>query len=156
MCWKCDHPGSTTEEYLAELRETMLEHGWAVQYVESDRRPFAYTIGLTRYGLPELLVTGVAPRRAVRMLNTHGPQTVRDGRPAPGTRIAHPGTALVEMVQVDHPDAHLIFADAIFGDEVTALQAVWADWRGHWPWSPSFNDGRGTQPVLGVRMGPSM
>jgi hypothetical protein len=30
-----------------------------VQYVGSDRMPFAYTIGLTRYRLPELLVTGV-------------------------------------------------------------------------------------------------
>ena len=28
MCWKCDHPGSTTEQYLAELRQTMLMCGW--------------------------------------------------------------------------------------------------------------------------------
>ncbi|OBI42897.1 DUF4262 domain-containing protein [Mycobacterium sp. E796] len=154
MCWKCDNPGGTTEEYLAELRQTMLETGWAVQYVESDRMPFAYTVGLTRYGLPELLVTGVTPRRAAQMLNTLGRRAVKGERPSPGMRIALPAGALVEMVEVDHPDVYLIFAGAIFGDEVTALQVVWVDSRGHWPWSPSFNNGRGIQPVLGARAAP--
>jgi hypothetical protein len=69
MCWMCDHPGSTIDDYLDELRAKILEHGWAVQYVENDRTPYAYTIGLHDHGLPELLVTGVAPRRAQRLLN---------------------------------------------------------------------------------------
>ena len=47
MCWMCDHPASSRQDYLAELRARMLKHGWAVQYVESDRVPFAYTVGLT-------------------------------------------------------------------------------------------------------------
>lgn len=155
MCWKCDHPGGTTEEYLAELRQTMLERGWAVQYVESDRMPFAYTIGLTRYGLPELLVTGVAPRRAARMLNTLGRRAVSGERPVPGMQIALPAGALVEMVEVEHPDVYLIFAGAMFGDEVTALQVVWVDSRGRWPWAANFDDGRGTQAVLGARAAPN-
>jgi hypothetical protein len=33
-------------------------YGWAIQYVESENRPFAYTVGLTDRGLPELLMTG--------------------------------------------------------------------------------------------------
>jgi hypothetical protein len=49
---KRDRPGGITEECLAEMRDTMLENGWVVQYVESDRMPFAYTLGLTRYGCP--------------------------------------------------------------------------------------------------------
>lgn len=154
MCWKCDHPGADTEEYLAELRETMLEHGWAVQYVESDRRPFAYTIGLTRYGLPELLVTGFSPGRAAAILNALARRAVRRHPPAPGMRIDLPGCPPIEMVQIKRPDVHLIFAIAIFGAEVTALQAVWADPRGRWPWAADFDGGRGAQPVLGVRAGP--
>jgi hypothetical protein len=35
-------PGGTTEQYLAEMRDTILENGWAVQYVARDRMPFAY------------------------------------------------------------------------------------------------------------------
>jgi hypothetical protein len=151
MCWKCDHPGGTTEEYLAELRQTMLESGWAVQYVERERMPLAYTIGLTRYGLPELLLTGLPPRRAARMLNALGRRAVTGERPAAGARIALPAGPLIEMVEVEHPDVYLILAGAIFGDEVTALQAVWVDSHGRWPWAANFDDGRGTQAVLGVR-----
>lgn len=151
MCWKCDHPGATTEDYLAELHETMLKHGWAVQFVESERMPFAYTIGLTRYGLPEVLVTGVSPRRSMRMLNTAGRRAVGGEPPSAGMQIALPAGPLVEMVEVEHPDLHLIFAGPVLGEEVTALQAVWADSRGRWPWVAEFNNGRATQPVLGAR-----
>ncbi|MEQ0608926.1 DUF4262 domain-containing protein, partial [Mycobacterium tuberculosis] len=62
-----------------------------------------------------------------------------------------PAGPLVETVQVTHPDAHLYCAIAIFGDKVTALQLVWADRRGRWPWAADFDEGRGTQPVLGMR-----
>jgi hypothetical protein len=34
---------------------------------------------------------------------------------------------------------------------VRALQLVWRDERGHTPWCPDFDEGRGTQPVLGKR-----
>ncbi|WP_306306552.1 DUF4262 domain-containing protein [Mycobacterium celatum] len=57
----CDHPGSTVEEWFAEIEKTKAKHGWAVQYVESDRAPYAYTAGLHEHGLPELLVTGLPP-----------------------------------------------------------------------------------------------
>jgi hypothetical protein len=43
-----------------------------------------------------------------------------------------PAGPLVEMVAVEHPDAHLIFTFAILG-EVTAMQLVCADRRGRWP-----------------------
>jgi Domain of unknown function (DUF4262) len=106
MCWKCDHPTATDDDYLDELRKTMVEHGWAVQYVESDRAPFAYT--------------------------------VRSG-------------PLVEIVEVANPDAHITWAVAFGGPNVRALQLVWADGHGRWPWAAEFSDGRGRQPVLGVR-----
>jgi hypothetical protein len=59
--------------------------------------------------------------------------------------------ALLEFVEVDQPDAHLGFAIGLFGPEVRALQIVWRDERGHTPWCPDFDGGRGSQPVLGVR-----
>jgi len=57
----------------------------------------------------------------------------------------------LEVVRVDHPDAHLDIALALFGPEVRALQLVWADDRGHWPWHPGFRANKGGQPVLGRR-----
>jgi hypothetical protein len=70
MCWMCDHPNATREDYSDVLRTKMLRAGWAVQYVESDRNPFAYTVGLHDWGRPELLITGVSPARACRLLNS--------------------------------------------------------------------------------------
>jgi hypothetical protein len=151
MCWQCDNPGGTTEEYLAELHGTMLKSGWAVQYVESDRMPFAYTVGLAGCGVPELLVTGVSPRRALRMLNSVAQRALGGDRLTPGMQLTIPAGPIVEMVEVEHPHEHLIFAVAILGNDVTALQLVWADRRGRWPWAAEFDDGRGTQAVLGVR-----
>lgn len=152
MCWMCDHPGSTQQDYLDEVRATMLKHGWAVQYVESDRTPYAYTIGLSDHGLPELLATGIAPQRAVRLLNRVADDALRGEPLTPGARITVPAGPLIEIVEVEHPDAHMDMAVAFYGSELRALQLVWADRGGRWPWAASFGDGRGRQPVLGVRV----
>lgn len=151
MCWMCDHPEATAEEYLDEVYGIMLMHGWAVQHVECERRPFAYTVGLTRRGLPELVVTGLSPRRGQRLLNIAARRALVGDLLTPGMQTTLPAGPLVETVQVTHPDAHLYCAIAIFGDKVTALQLVWADRRGRWPWAADFDEGRGTQPVLGMR-----
>ncbi len=71
MCWMCDHPGATRQDYLDHLRSIIGRVGWVVQTVEGDRvrAPYAYTVGLTARGKPELLVTGMAAYRAVKLLN---------------------------------------------------------------------------------------
>jgi hypothetical protein len=57
----------------------------------------------------------------------------------------------VQFVEVEHPDVHLKFAVEICGSDVRALQLVWADDRGRWPWDAGWGHGRRRQPVLGVR-----
>jgi uncharacterized protein DUF4262 len=151
MCWKCDNPDSAIEDYFDELRETIRTHGWAIQYVESDRTPYAYTIGLHDRGLPELLVTALSPQRAARLLNKIAEDAVRGVALMSGERISVPAGPLVEIVEVDHPDAHMNFAVALDGPQLRALQVVGADGRGRWPWAPGFCDGRARQPVLGLR-----
>jgi hypothetical protein len=69
----------------------------------------------------------------------------------PGSQIKVPAGPLIEIVEMSRPDAHLNFAVAFGGPEIRALQLVWADGRGRWPWSAAFCDGRRKQPVLGVR-----
>ena len=151
MCWQCDNPDRTIEDYFGEVRETIRTHGWMVQYVESDRTPFAYTIGLHDWGFPELSITAVSPQRATRLLNTVARYAVADKNLTPGQQIKVPDGPLIEIVEMSHPDAHLNFAVAFGGPEIRALQLVWADGRGRWPWSAAFCDGRRKQPVLGVR-----
>jgi hypothetical protein len=153
----CDHPGSTVDDYVAEIGGKIRERGWTVQYVEDDRVPYAYTIGLTRLGFPEFLMTGISPQRALHLLGgiaESAPGVTAVDVPKPGARLTLPGPTPVEVVEVEHPDAHMDAAIAIYGGKVRGL--VWADWRGRWPWSPEFNNGRAIQPVLGVRMATRM
>jgi len=153
MCWTCGHPGSTYQDYLEHMRGLMVQHGWAVQEVEGDRihPPYAYTLGLTECGLPELVITGLTLPRASRLLNRFAEHMVHAEPPAAGERIPLVGGPLVEIVELPHPDAHLNTAVALFGRELRALQLVWADDRGRWPWDREFRCRRGGQPVLGPR-----
>jgi hypothetical protein len=151
MCWLCDHPNATRDDYAGVLRTKMLKNGWAVQYVESEPTPWAYTIGLHDWGQPELLVTGVSPPRACRLLNNVTRDALRGLALAPGEQIRVPDGPLVEIVEVDHPDVHMGWAIEVGGPDVRAFQLVWADGRGRWPWSATFCDGRRRQPVLGMR-----
>ena len=155
MCWQCDNPDKTTHDYLEVLRGIIRDCGWAVQGVEDDRAPYAYTIGLYRRGLPELLVTGLAPETAARALNDAAERSLTAGAPAPGARWTLRDGLLVEVVDVDHPDAHMDMAVAVArGRPIRARQMVWADRLGRWPWVRGFDRGMRRQPVLGIRRRP--
>lgn len=152
MCWKCDNPNGTIEEYLDKLRATIDDHGWAVQFVEDAKRPFAYTVGLHQRGLPELVITGMAARTAARLLNSIAHMITDDGTVlAPAMHIDYQSEFLLEVVEVEHPDVHVLFAIRLFGHRVRALQLVWADERGRLPWDSGWGHGRRRQPVLGMR-----
>ena len=151
MCWQCDNPDKTLDDYLDVLRSTIRKHGWAVQYVEGDRMPYAYTIGMHQRGLPEFLVTGLPPKRALWLLDTFAKRTLAGRPPVPGNQVWLPAGTRVELVEIDHPDAHLYMAVNIEGPDISAVQLVWADGRGRWPWAPGFDDGRQLQAVLGRR-----
>ena len=156
MCWMCDNPGKTDDDYLAEVVVPAIERcGWFVQAVLGGKRhaPFAYTVGLTAHGLPELVVTGMAHYRSGALLNgMAGHWLHADVLPVPGQHVDVRDGRCLEVVEVPHPDAHLFVATRLFGrDGVTAQQLVWADSRGRWPWQVGHRAGRGGQPVLGPR-----
>ncbi|WP_428341680.1 DUF4262 domain-containing protein [Mycobacterium sp.] len=153
MCWKCDHPDSTMQEWMELIYEKVKENGWIVQYV-SGHMSFAYTIGLHERGLPELLVTGMPPERANLVLTTVGEYLLKGGRPVPGERMLIGGELLLDFVQVQHPSAHLKFAANFYGPDLRALQLVWPDEHGHRPWCAEFSNGGVRQPVFGIRVDP--
>lgn len=153
MCWQCDNPGATTAEYLDFVRGLIDRHGWAVQGVEGDRirPPWAYTVGLTAFGLPELVVTGMPHGRSANLLNGVADHITHADLPGPGDRVALDGGPDVEFVALTQADAHLYVAVAFYGPDVRGLQIAWADDRGHWPWEVGFRGTRGGQPILGRR-----
>ena len=156
MCWECDHPGGTRLDYLAQLRDLIARYGWAVQGVERDRihPPWAYTVGLTPNGRPELVVTGLPLGRATRLLNDVASHVLHATAPRPGEQIPLRGGPVIEIVEIAEPAAHLVTAVEFYGPGIRALQLVHADDRGRWPWEVGYRGVRGGQPVLGVRASP--
>lgn len=153
MCRECDErdrPG-----YLERLRDGVADLGWLVQGIEGSELypPWAYTIGLSGYGLPELVTTGLPLWEAAELLNYVASHALHASPPSAGERISLLSGPLIEVVPLDEPSAHLHFAVALYGSEILALQLVHADEQGRWPWSPDFRDGEGGQPVLGARHG---
>jgi Domain of unknown function (DUF4262) len=153
MCWLCDHPDATHIDYLEHIRGIIASCGFAVQGVEGDRHwaPWAYTVGLTGYGRPELLVTGLSYARSAQLLNDVAAHVLHAEAPKPGEVVPLVDGPVIEIVEVAEPTVHLAVAVDIYGFGIRALQLVHADDRGHWPWEVGFRGGRGGQPVLGVR-----
>lgn len=151
MCWKCDNPDRTDDDYFDELRRDIAEHGWIVQFVDDAKRPFAYTIGLHDRGLPELLVTGLDAQTSQDVLNACAGMMCDGSVFRPGETVGLGDDWLLMIVKVDHPGAHLNFAFAVEGQGVRALQLVWADNSGRWPWDPSPFRDTPWQAVLGLR-----
>jgi hypothetical protein len=155
MCWSCDNPTKTFDDFVDEVVQPAIDrYGWFVQAVTSERgAPLAYTVGLTAMGLPELVVTGMAPRRAALLLNGMAAHWLHaEPLPAHGEHADTRGGQCLEVVDLPHPEAHLFTATGLYGDDaVAAQQLVWADDRGRWPWERGHRASRGGQPVLGAR-----
>ena len=162
MCWFCENAvwerppqerARAVAEYLTGILDRIDENGWIVQSVlAEDARPhWAYTAGLTGRALPELVVTGLDPYSAAMLLNAVAAESLLSGPPRPGQVLTLRGLPPMEVVAVAAPSVHLPLAISLYGPDVRALQLVHADAEGAYPWSLSYRDGHGGQPVLGVR-----
>lgn len=155
MCWQCDHPDATDADYRNEIARKIVLFGHAVQGVEGDglHPPWAYTVGRTSAGHPELVVTGMPPEQAAVLLSQVACLQENPGMIVPGARITMrqgtPGEYAVQVIEVMRPWAHLNVAVEFYGRDIAALQLVHADPGGRWPWNAGFASSHGPQPVLG-------
>ena len=89
----CDEPLIAWQDHeQAGQRLAILRHGWAATAVFGDDigESFAYTVGLTGFDHPELLLTGMPPEVAGRLLNGAG-ERVRSGDPLAWSALNRPG-----------------------------------------------------------------
>jgi Domain of unknown function (DUF4262) len=153
MCWVCEHPECTRQERLEYLRGVLDQHSWVVIGVHEERYrpPYSYTLGLTDRELPEVVITGLPHKRAADVLTWAASDLLGGGTLAPGKRIRPGDGLLAEVVKVAEPGAHLDVAADLYGEQLAAVQLVYTDRQGHWPWDRRFRGGQGGQPVLGAR-----
>jgi hypothetical protein len=153
LCDRCDNPALTVDDVLATIARKVETYGWAITCVGAQRRraPWAYTVGLTALGHPELLVTGLTPQRAARLLNGMATHVLHAEAPPAGDRFTFGDFPRMEAVEVAEPHVHLPVAVRFGGPAVRGLQLVRCDDRGTWTWEPGFRSRRWPQPVLGPR-----
>jgi hypothetical protein len=132
--------GDPIDTYLREMRALVDEHGWALQYVPAaaDTPPYAYTVGLGPAGEQELLLYGL-PREVSHRLCSEAVGRMRaDGGLQPG----RPYTEILSgfsAVFLPIPDPRATDEFAVVrrlwrGQPFEALQLVWPDRQGRFPW----------------------
>lgn len=138
---------------LQDMHNKIARHGWAVQGVfgeeETREAPFAYTVGLTAKGLPELVIYGLNVGLAGNLLNTAATRMIESGEFNAGQAISR----LIrnfDMVAIDvlRP-VDLLVAMQIYGP-VRAIQLVWPGAKGQYPWQDGYEFPADVQPLMGV------
>ncbi|TAJ49911.1 MAG: DUF4262 domain-containing protein [Herbiconiux sp.] len=138
---------------LGATRDLVERYGWAVRHVLAGRMPseppFSYTIGLSSRPHPELVIVGLPPDVAKAFLDI-AVAMIDDGRTFVPGEMAH-GLAgddrPLAVIRVD--DAHELSAvEEIYGS-VNALQLVWPDSSGRFPWVVGYANAAEVQPLLG-------
>lgn len=138
--------------HVGELWRLVKRHGWAVQHVLASGAgevDYAYTVGLTGRGLPELVIFGLGHDAARSVLNAVA------GRLVAGEQVEAParlrgvvkGYDVTVMTVTDFQLLPLAFKVAGV-PSIRALQIVWPDGQGRWPWEPG--SGVATMPLLGA------
>lgn len=141
---------------LARYKEIMERNRWAVVGImpttPTNPPPWAYTVGLSQYGYPELVMTGLAPTVAQPILNLLAARMLDDYdfRPAPGDDlhdvISGDYPLRVVAVSDENVKEYLKVAVSLLPTPPCALQIVWPGPTGEWPWE---SDHWGAiQPVL--------
>lgn len=160
----------------AWMRDTVRSHGWAIQAVfgtgrwapsecscgcrhsdEGDSPPFAYTVGMFGFGHPELLVFGLPIGTAHRTLNELGERVRHGQRLRPGELVTFecwPHRLHLFEFSDDGDVPVLVAAQRFYGANqarpVPAIQCVWDDRWGRFPWEPGYDPPAGLQPMPGT------
>ncbi|MBO3738207.1 DUF4262 domain-containing protein [Actinoplanes flavus] len=151
---------SYLDDFFEEQSEIIERFGWAVVHVlpgdddPVETVPFAYTVGLTGYGYPELAIAGVPPEVGHQLLNEVAGRVRDEGlQLRHGHRIR--GLITGREVRIVGGDirAELFPGAALmrYGDDrVRLLQLAWPDPGDRFPWQSGYDAARFPQPTLGA------
>jgi hypothetical protein len=137
---------------FTDLLGLIEEHGWAVRNVmagtAADEVCFSYTVGLTAFGHPEVIILGMPYESAQEFLNLIGDEVRRGSRYEHGTVTGEfTDDARVVFIHAENTD-RLTAVEDVYG-RVNALQLIWPDSTGRLPWQQGDRNSLGAQPLLG-------
>lgn len=137
--------------YLRRLQEGIDQFGHIVQYV-AGTPPWAYTVGLTAKGHPEVILLGLGPDSAKAILNDTA-ELLKEGRVQVGEPFElQPGGAPLMLLPVKPAEVTgewFNVARAYYRtDDLRALQLVFSDPNHRFPWNPDVQEAYKTQQPL--------
>lgn len=145
----------------ADLQAKIDKFGYTFIGVMSDAKNpgFTYSIGLSKLGMPELIMFGIRAEYAIVMMTS----LIEDHRG--NSTIPQPTTLATPITEYSNLPAHLIeaklelaenyaFQAKYFAEDNTLprkyMQWVWPDTEGRFPWEEDFTlKFRKAQPMLG-------
>ena len=137
----------------ANIKANVDEHGLSIVHVMSDGEnpSFAYTVGFTALGHPELIVFGLPPKYSQGMFNQYFKETTE------GTRVPEVGLLTkvfnlpiyVVDAKPELSSEYTIQAEAFYKKPIKCRQVVLCDRNGKFAWDEDF-DNHFTQPLLGA------
>ncbi|WP_249037931.1 DUF4262 domain-containing protein [Actinoplanes italicus] len=153
---------SYLDDFFDEQSEIIEKFGWAVVHVvpteddPPDTVPFAYTVGLTGYGFPELVIAGLPPETGHVLLNEMAGRVCDEGLLL---RHGHRIRGLLEgqdVRVVGGEISEVLFPGAAlmrYGDgRVRLLQLTWPDPKDRFPWQSGYDSGDYPQPTIGAML----
>jgi hypothetical protein len=148
------------DDFDALLRrqdEQINRVGWAVTMVmptvDEPGTPFAYTVGLTAHGSPELVIAGLPPDITHALLNDLAHRVLDStARFSHGQRIADLLSGY-DAVIVDGPATEPLYPGTAYKrygtDRVRLQQVVWPDPQDRYPWDAGYAHDRTSSPSSG-------
>lgn len=147
------HPDDSA---LAVAQRNIEEHGVHLMWIHGTESepPFAYTVGLTRLGHPELITFGMSGQDSAWVLNNLAFR-VRDGVQrfdTPQCIFEFSNGFSAQLIAVEDSSEHLTLANRMFrpaeDSPISALQVVFPDSQHRWPWEPESSFSH--HPLLGA------
>lgn len=138
---------------LADMKVLVHRHGWAVRHVLADamsaRAAFSYTAGLAARGWPELIITGLPAEVADAFIKNAVEVQAATGPFRAGDR-SNELTDSGEVLFIAADDVSGMTATSEIIGAFSALQLVWPDSAGCFPWDADYRNSSASQPLLGT------
>lgn len=141
-------------DWRRRVRAIVTGGGWDTMSVAEPWPGLSYTIGLWSHGHAELCVFGLEMSEAVPLLNVVAASVCGGAEPLVEGDHVDLDRRQLRVFRVPNPGAVLLRANAFYRrrprQSVPALQLVYPDARGVWPWEPGCRQLPGRQPMPGT------
>jgi hypothetical protein len=145
-------------EVLRRQGEIIDRVGWAVTAViptpdDTDHAaPFAYTVGLTAHGHPELVIAGLDPAIAQALLNDLASRVFDKAERFDHAQRIHDLIVDYDAIIIEGSPTERLWPGAAVGrygaGRVRLQQVVWPDTSGRFPWQDRYAYHPDVQPLL--------